>query len=164
MTNITTLRSGEHFVFKNFEWVCLDPNHPDGGVLAIMAEPWAKDVKFCPDEQYVDEKGNWNKEHVRLIDANALKKRVIKVMFRDCPESGEFYAVGTGDIDIMPTIDPESLRPTAHWENEEDFNGDPVVWFCSACKERFLLYDGTPEENDYKYCPYCGARMVNTNE
>lgn len=60
MTNITTMRSGEHFMFKNFEWVCLDPNHPDGGVLAIMAEPWAKDVKFCPDEQYVDEKGNWN--------------------------------------------------------------------------------------------------------
>lgn len=60
MTNITTMRSGEHFMFKNCEWVCLDPNHPDGGVLAIMAEPWAKDVKFCPDEQYVDEKGNWN--------------------------------------------------------------------------------------------------------
>lgn len=40
MTNITTLRPGEHFMFKNFEWVCLDPNHPDGGLLAIMAEPW----------------------------------------------------------------------------------------------------------------------------
>lgn len=68
------------------------------------------------------------------------------------------------DIEEAPTIDPESLRPTAHWENEEDFNGDPVVWFCSACKERFFLYDGTPEENDYKYCPYCGARMVNEDE
>lgn len=60
MTKITTLRPGEHFMFKGFEWVCLDLNHPDGGVLAIMAKPWAKDVKFCPDEQYVDEKGNWN--------------------------------------------------------------------------------------------------------
>lgn len=60
MTNITTLRPGEHFVFKNFEWVCLDPNHPDGGVLAIMAEPWAKDVKFCPNDNFADEKGNWN--------------------------------------------------------------------------------------------------------
>ena len=68
------------------------------------------------------------------------------------------------DIEEAPTIDPESLRPTAHWENEEDFNGDPVVWFCSACKERFFLYDGTPQENDYKYCPYCGARMVNEDE
>lgn len=47
---------------------------------------------------------------MRLIDADELKKRVVKVMFRDTPESGEFYAVGTGDIDIMPTIDPELTR------------------------------------------------------
>lgn len=60
MTNITTLQPGEHFMFKNFEWVCLDPNHPDGGVLAIMAKPWAKDVKFCPSDKFADEKGNWN--------------------------------------------------------------------------------------------------------
>lgn len=60
MTNITTLRPGEHFMFKNFEWVCLDPNHPDGGVLAIMAEPWAKDVKFCPSDKFADKMGNWN--------------------------------------------------------------------------------------------------------
>lgn len=60
MTNITTLRTGEHFMFKNFEWVCLDPNHPDGGVMAIMAKTWAKDVKFCPTDKFADEKGNWN--------------------------------------------------------------------------------------------------------
>lgn len=60
MTNITTLRPGEHFMFKGFEWVCLDPDHPDGGVLAIMAKPWAKDVKFCPSDKFADEKGNWN--------------------------------------------------------------------------------------------------------
>ena len=60
MTNITTLRPGEHFMFKDFEWVCLDPNHPDDGVLAIMAKPWAKDVKFCPSDKFADEKGNWN--------------------------------------------------------------------------------------------------------
>lgn len=60
MTNITTLRPGEHFMFKNFEWVCLDPNHPDGGVMAVMAKPWAKNVKFCPSNKFADEKGNWN--------------------------------------------------------------------------------------------------------
>lgn len=60
MTNITTLQPGEHFMFKNFEWVCLDPNHPDGGVLAIMAQLWAKDIKFCPSDKFADEKGNWN--------------------------------------------------------------------------------------------------------
>ena len=60
MTNITTLRPGEHFMFKGFEWVCLDPKHPDGGLLAIMAKPWAKDVKFCPSDKFTDERGNWN--------------------------------------------------------------------------------------------------------
>ena len=43
---------------------------------------------------------------MRLIDADELKKRVVKVMFHDTPESG--------DIDIMPTIDPESLRGQQH--------------------------------------------------
>ena len=60
MTNIITLRPGEHFMFKGFEWVCLDPNHPDGGVMAIMAKLWAKDVKFCPSDKFADGKGNWN--------------------------------------------------------------------------------------------------------
>ncbi len=59
-------------MFKNFEWVCLDPNHPDGGVLAIMAKPWQKDVKFCTDEQYADEKGNWNNYRTSLLRRDAL--------------------------------------------------------------------------------------------
>lgn len=67
MSNITTLRPGEHFMFKNFEWVCLDPNHPDGGVLAIMAKPWKMDMKFCPGERYADEKGNLNNYRTSLV-------------------------------------------------------------------------------------------------
>lgn len=70
MTNITTLRPGEHFMFNNFELVCLDPNHPDGGLLAIMATPWKKDVKFCPSDKFADGKGNLNNyctSNVRMI-------------------------------------------------------------------------------------------------
>ena len=84
MTNITTLRPGEHFMFKNFEWVCLDPNHPDGGVLAIMATLWSKDVKFCPNNSFADEKGNWNNYRTSLIreilnDSLAKKLRTNKL-------------------------------------------------------------------------------------
>lgn len=81
MTNITTLHPGQHFMFKGFEWVCLDPNHPDGGVLAIMAKPWAKDVKFCPSDKFADENGNMNNyrtSNVRRIlsdMANAVFER-----------------------------------------------------------------------------------------
>ena len=84
MTNITTLRPGEHFMFKGFEWVCLDPNHPDGGLLAIMATPWSKDVKFCPGENFVDGRGNWNNYRTSLIreilnDSIAKKLRTNKL-------------------------------------------------------------------------------------
>mgnify|MGYP000909472018 FL=1 len=81
MTNITTLRPGEHFMFKGFEWVCLDPNHHDGGVLAIMAMPWSKEVKFCPSDKFADENGNMNNyrtSNVRRIlsdMANAVFER-----------------------------------------------------------------------------------------
>nr|DAF41968.1 MAG TPA: hypothetical protein [Caudoviricetes sp.] len=81
MTNITTLRPGEHFMFKGFEWVCLDPNNHDGGVLAIMAMPWSKDVKFCPSDKFADENGNMNNyrtSNVRRIlsdMANAVFER-----------------------------------------------------------------------------------------
>ena len=79
MTNITTLRPGEHFMFKNFEWVCLDPNHPDGGVLAIMAKPWAEDVKFCPSDKFADEKGNWN--NYRTSNVRGILSDMANVVF-----------------------------------------------------------------------------------
>lgn len=79
MTNITTMRSGEHFMFKNCEWVCLDPNHPDGGVLAIMAEPWAKDVKFCPSDKFADEKGNWN--NYRTSNVRGILSKMANAVF-----------------------------------------------------------------------------------
>lgn len=79
MTNITTLLPGEHFMFKNFEWVCLDPNHPEGGVLAIMAKPWAKDVKFCPSAKFADEKGNWN--NYRTSNVREILHGVANVVF-----------------------------------------------------------------------------------
>lgn len=110
-----------------------------------------------------------SKEHVRLIDANALKKRVVKVMFRDCPESGEFYAVGTDDIDIMPTIDPESLRPTAHIMRGTVPNTHDDS-FCSNCRSYLGIPGVDYEDYDsvlshrYKYCPYCNARIVSADE
>lgn len=79
MTNITTLRPGEHFMFKNFEWVCLDPNHTDGGVLAIMAKPWKDSIKFCPSEKFADEKGNWN--NYRTSNARGILSDIANAVF-----------------------------------------------------------------------------------
>lgn len=58
-----------------------------------------------------------------------------------------------------PAVDPESLRPVAHWVNEEDYNGDAVIWTSSRRKHFSVMYEGTPKENGMKFCPYCGAKM-----
>lgn len=65
-------------------------------------------------------------------------------------------------IDVLedePAVVPDVLRPVAHWNMDEDAVGDPIVWTCSNCKDSIIMYDGTPMENGYKYCPQCGAKM-----
>ena len=88
----------------------------------------------------------------RLIDANELKKD-FNLNF-----GGVSHAVvETEIIDRQPTIDPESLRPRAHWEDV--FQDGPCRWFgkCSACKVR----NDIPPVMLAHYCPNCGAKMEN---
>lgn len=34
------------------------------------------------------------------------------------------------------------------------------MYRCSECGTEFVLIEGTPEENDYRFCPHCGADMM----
>lgn len=63
-------------------------------------------------------------------------------------------------IDGMPTIDPESLRPTAHiMRGTVQCTHD--AGFCSNCKLCIDEDYGVALAKSYNYCPHCGARMVN---
>lgn len=95
-------------------------------------------------------------DDVRLIDANALRERMRKAWDAGCISQIEDVE---SVLDEQPTIDPETLRPVAHWENECDAVGDPICWTCTNCKESACMYEGTPKENGYEFCPFCGAKM-----
>ena len=102
---------------------------------------------------------------MRLIDAEKFE-----VFDATCPitkgiRSGKtaayFYGEGCRKvleaIDAAPTIDPESLRPTAHWNIERTDCRDVILcWKCDKC--------GRLSGDDYPYCPHCGARMVSADE
>ena len=45
-----------------------------------------------------------------------------------------------------------------HWEEIEDYDGD-VHYRCTNCKTEFYLEAGSPEDNEYFFCPHCGADM-----
>lgn len=57
---------------------------------------------------------------MRLIDGDELKKKSSKMMFEKATGFGSFDAVGVLDIDAAPTIDQETLRPTAEWISVKD--------------------------------------------
>lgn len=55
------------------------------------------------------------------------------------------------EVKKAPTIDPESMRPTAHWKRIQD-----VAYMCTYCKSCFAFIP-----YNYQYCPECGAKMLN---
>lgn len=60
----------------------------------------------------------------------------------------------TDVLDNLPSVQP--TRPTGHWIEKEDYNLD-TYYECSECGADYCI------EGDiliHKYCPNCGARMV----
>ena len=41
------------------------------------------------------------------------------------------------------------------WQDDPDAN----VYECSACHEPLTLNEGTPRENNFNFCPFCGLPM-----
>ena len=56
-----------------------------------------------------------------------------------------------------PTVDAVPIRH-GRWKTVEDWDGDEH-YQCSVCGAEFVLIDGDPDDNDYLYCPHCGAKM-----
>lgn len=108
------------------------------------------------------------KESARPVDANSILRSID--MDGSAYDGSEYQAYKAGVeyvrglIEDAPTIDPESLRPTAHWIIIDSFYKDSIVLRCSACKRDFVLHGRTPENENYQYCPACGKRLVNADE
>ena len=102
------------------------------------------------------------KEPVRLIDAN----NVMEAVFCAVELYNSEYLAIQDEIKKIPTIDPESMRPTAHWiecdlvmHNYDD--GVDIIYRrlgrkCSRCAR---IYDATKMYIETNYCPHCGARI-----
>lgn len=169
MTNITTLCPGEHFMFKNFEWVCLDPNHHDGGVLAIMAEPWAKDVKFCPNDNFADENGNWNNyrtSNVRRIlsaVANAVfdRKSLLSHTVDLVADNGDRAYGAVADLVFILTCD-EYRKYRDYIPHYDSWIWTATPWYCGdkdsdADYASYIRYVNKDGQLSLSYAYYGGA-------
>ena len=93
----------------------------------------------------------------RLIDANALKERAIRVS--TVKEHCYIKAVGTHEIDKAPTVDAVEVVH-AEWTVIEDEYFCFTTLECSACGEQYCFEEYDEEmPPHYHYCPNCGAKM-----
>lgn len=60
-------------------------------------------------------------------------------------------------------MDMPSVSHTGHWIEEDMFDGD-IAYRCSKCNELFCIIEGTPKDNEYNFCPNCGADMREMSE
>ena len=90
--------------------------------------------------------GEWNKA------MGAAEGRQIN----RCYKMQELCKAIKGVADDCPTIDPESLRPTAHWSLGRIEDHIVMNFICGNCGDR--------SELNYKYCPECGARMIKNDK
>lgn len=70
----------------------------------------------------------------------------------------DFEGYATWAIKAIPAAD---VRPVVRgkWIDRDDKYYGWNMWACSACGEEFVLTDGTPDMNEYHFCPNCGAEM-----
>ena len=46
------------------------------------------------------------------------------------------------------------MSESCRWAEDEDGNWQ------TQCDSAFVLLEGTPKQNDMRYCPYCGKPLV----
>ena len=103
---------------------------------------------------------------MRLIDADALCDK-IESFFNGLAhawgqDKADYWACNICTIvDDAPTIDADPVRH-GRWSVEIDTASEMYV--CSSCKCRMIKndYDRATGTRAKNFCPYCGAKMDNT--
>ena len=96
----------------------------------------------------------------RYIDEDKLLQKLSR-MIDFCEKhkvSGltALFQVGDAIMDC-PTADVVEVRHGEWIEKDDGWDG--VMYTCSACNCDWTTIDGTPFENNMRYCPECGAKM-----
>lgn len=85
-------------------------------------------------------------------------------------ECEKYFYEHLDDIHIIGAMNAINEMPNAdvapichgHWITQEGWTPDDYYYTCSICNEDFYMIVGTPSDNNYKFCPHCGAKMDKT--
>ena len=58
-------------------------------------------------------------------------------------------------VDLVDEAEAKWEADCCEWKLEDA----EANLYVTKCEKRQLIFEGTPTENDYKYCPYCGRKI-----
>ena len=91
----------------------------------------------------------------KYIEMNAL------IEFANNHKEGK---IDSNDISRFPISDVAEVRHGKWIDLHDEDVLYEQTYKCSVCGECFVLETGTPQENEYNYCPHCGAKMNRKEE
>ena len=70
----------------------------------------------------------------------------------------EFYDKHKYCNDYADCFEIEYEFEPGEWIPDKD--PDSGIYWCNICDTPFQFLEGTPKENNYRYCPNCGTKMT----
>jgi hypothetical protein len=67
------------------------------------------------------------------------------------------YVPATDFDELLHWVERECGSTQCNWQEDEDGDWD------TSCSHRFSLNEGTPTENNMKFCCYCGASVIESH-
>ena len=103
-----------------------------------------------------------------MLKVRKEQKDIIECAGGSCINCDPDIKALTESIDILSDYkralkENEELNKKTKEQKECTFREDGTeecLWHCSNCHDEWLFYEGTPEENNLKYCPHCGAKVI----
>lgn len=62
------------------------------------------------------------------------------------------------ESELLALAEAKEKQMPKNWIAEYIGDGD-FAWKCPSCNDLFMLMIGTPQENNYHYCPNCGQKL-----
>lgn len=121
---------------------------------AISRKKLIKNLGFLYNERGIIKDARARKTMEVIMGQTPVNPQEPKYCDRNICIKNEYNGIGCDECEVTKSQEPKIGK----WIEEDVFDGD-VAYRCSECNELFWIESGTPKDNEYNFCPKCGARM-----
>ena len=124
---------------------------------------------FTLKQKYIGtRKDGTKKESVKIISHCGSLEQALETFLRlnQIPQDSKLAVDLMEYVNLVEQSNKEAVQ--ALKSVLDDTHDDVCEWkledeeanlYLTGCQQRQLLFEGTPKENGYRYCPYCGKKI-----